>query len=93
MMHRTTCIHAIGHWIAEKRIRYERGDIHNIGEDMGFLDLIQSPEYADKLQYYILTQSSTMEFLFGRYGVKGEQKVITVDDKVRIASIIFCEEM
>ena len=90
---RTTCIHAIGHWIAEKRIRYDRGDIHNIGDDVGFLDVIRSPEYADKSQYYILTQSSTMEFLFGRYGVKGEQKAITVDDKVHVAGIIFCEEM
>ena len=90
---KTGCIHLIGQWIAEKRIRYERGDIHSIGRDVGFMDLIQSPTFAQCDQYYVLTQSEMLEFLFKRYGVKGEEKVATVDDKIRVAGIIFREEM
>ena len=39
------------------------------------------------------TSIMAMEFLFSQYSVKGEQKVVTVDDKVHDAGIIFHEEM
>lgn len=62
-------------------------------EGAGFMDLINSPDYTNHPNYYILTQSTTMEFLFNRYGVKGEEKQMTVDDKVCLAGILFCDDV
>ena len=86
---KTATIHKIGQWIAKKRIRYERADIHNIGIEVGFMDFILSPTYADQMHFFVLTQSATWEYLFHLYGAKGEQKAVTVDDKVRVVGIIF----
>ena len=90
---KTATIHKIGQWIAKKRIRYERADIHNIGIEVGFMDFILSPTYADQMHFFVLTQSTTWEYLFHLYGAKGEQKAVTVDDKVRVVGIIFQEDM
>jgi hypothetical protein len=91
---KSTAVHAIGQWIAKRRIAYCRADVHNIGSDGdGFMRFIDSPNYSESEQYYILTQSTTMEFLFSRYGVKGEEKRMTIDDKVRVAGIIFRDDL
>lgn len=91
---KTSATHAIGYWIADRRIKYNYTDVHSIGmEGAGFMDLINSPDYINRPNYYILTQSTTMEFLFNRYGVKGEEKRMTVDDKVRLAGILFRDDM
>ena len=90
---KTACIHSLGQWIADKRDRYGRGDIHSIGRDVEFMDLIQSPTYAECDQYYILSQTEVLKYLFEKYGAKGEEKVATIDDKVRVAGILFLEDM
>jgi hypothetical protein len=90
---KTATIHKIGQWVAKKRIRYDRADIHNIGNEVGFMDLIQSPEYEDRAHFFVLTQAAMWEYVFSIYGVKGEQKLITVHDKVRVAGIVFLEDM
>jgi hypothetical protein len=90
---KTATIHKIGLWIANKRIRYERADIHNLGSEVGFIEFIQSPTYESHIHFFVLTQTSMWEHLFHLYGVKGEQKAVTVDDKVRVAGIIFREDM
>ncbi len=90
---KTGTIHKIGQWIAKKRIQYERADIHNIGDEVGFVDLIESEEYSHRTHFYFLMQSLAWEYLFHLYGVKGEQKAVTLDDKVRVAGNIFCEDM
>jgi hypothetical protein len=43
---KTSVIHLIGQTIAEKWTWYNRADIHNIGRDIGFMDLIQDTEYV-----------------------------------------------
>ena len=90
---KSTTIHKIGRWIANKRIRYEQADIHNIGGEVGFMDWIESEEYANRTHYYVLAQSQAWEYFFHLYGPKGEQKAVTLDDKVRVAGIIFREDM
>ena len=90
---KSTTIHKIGQWIANKRVRYARADIYNIGDDVGFNDFFQSPQYAHHTHFYILAQSRMWEYVFHLYGQKGEQKAVTVDDKVRVAGIIFREDM
>ena len=89
---KSTTIHKIGQWIANKCVRYARADIYNIG-DVGFNDFFQSPQYAHHTHFYILEQSRMWEYVFHLYGQKGEQKAVTVDDKVRVAGIIFWEDM
>ncbi len=86
---KSTTIHKIGQWIANKRVRYARVDIYNIGDDVGFNDFFQSPQYAHHMHFYILVQSQMWEYVFHLYSQKGEQKAVTVDDKVRVAGIIF----
>jgi hypothetical protein len=44
------------------------------------------------MYFFVLTQSTAWEYLFHLYGAKGEQKAITVDDKVRVAGILFQED-
>ena len=84
---KTATIHKIAQWVSKKQIRYDQADIHNIGNEVGFMDLIQSPEYADRTHFFVLMQSAMWEYVFGIYGVKGEQKVVTVDNKVHVALI------
>ncbi len=62
-------IHKIGQWIASKWICYKQADVYNIGNDVGFMDLIQRPEYGNFDHYFVLTQSSTWGYLFDLYGV------------------------
>jgi hypothetical protein len=90
---KTATIHKIGLWIANKRIRYERADIHNLGSEVGFIEFIQSPTYESHIHFFVLTQTSMWEHLFHLYRVKGKQKAVTVDDKVPVAGIIFREDM
>ena len=91
---KTGAIHVIGQWLADRWIMYNSADIHNIRmEGAGLVRFIHSPDYVGRDQYFILTQSSAMEFLFTRYGVRGEQKQMTIDDKVGGAGILFCEDV
>ena len=60
---KTATIHKIGQWIAKKRIRYDQADIHNIGNEVGFMDLIQSLEYGDRTHFFVLTQSAMWEYV------------------------------
>ena len=48
---------------------------------------------AAQMHFFVRTQSTTWEYLFHLYGAKGEQKVATVDDKVRVVGIIFQEDI
>jgi hypothetical protein len=57
------------------------------------MDLIQDTEYVHCQHFFVLQQATLLDFLYGRYGAKGEQKVVTVDDKVRVAGIIFRDDM
>ena len=62
---KTTAIHSIGHWIAKRRVKYNCANMPSIGnEGAQFMDFINSPDYIDWPHCYILTQSSTIEFLF-----------------------------
>ncbi len=61
---KTGTIHKIGQWIAGKRICYEQADIYNIGNEVGFKDLIPSAEYADHSHFFVLQQSRAWEHLY-----------------------------
>ena len=82
------------HYISKEVIASHRtcvhSDTHSIGVDAGLLDLINSSENADSQRFYYLSQQKLLEILFAKYGVEGEKKNVNTDDKIRIASIIFC---
>jgi hypothetical protein len=46
-------------------------------------------EYKEKNQFYLLLQQRLLEALFEKYGVKGEKKDVTTDDKVHVTGILF----
>jgi hypothetical protein len=55
------------------------------------MDLIDSREYAGRQQFYILSQQKLLELLFEKYGVEGEKKEATTDNKIQVAGIVFSE--
>ncbi len=63
--------------------------MHSIGVDGGLIKMINSAEYAGQQHFYILSQQKLLELLFEKYGVEGETKVATTDDKIRVAGIVF----
>ncbi len=67
-------------------------EAHSHGIDApGLVDLINTTEYADIEQFYYLSQQKLFEILFEKYGVEGEKKNVTTDDKIRLACILFCQ--
>jgi hypothetical protein len=85
-------IHIIGKMIAHQQFSCTRGDVHSIGVDGGLMDLINSVlEYAGRQRFYILSQQKLLELLLEKYGVEGETKEATTDDKIQVASIVFSE--
>jgi hypothetical protein len=55
------------------------------------MDLINGIEYAGRQQFYILSQQKLLELLFEKYGVEGEMKKATMDNKIQVAGIVFSE--
>jgi hypothetical protein len=55
------------------------------------IELINSVEYAGRQHFYILLQQKLLELLFEKYGVEGETKEATTDDKIQVAGIVFSE--
>jgi hypothetical protein len=55
------------------------------------MDLIDSVEYAGRQQIFILLQQKLLELLFEKYGVEGEMKEATTDNKIQVAGIVFSE--
>jgi hypothetical protein len=85
-------IHIIGKLIANQKLSCAHVNVHSIGVDGGLMDLINSVEYAGRQQFYILSQQTKMlELLFEKYGVEGETKEATTDDKIQVAGIVFSE--
>ena len=58
-------------------------DAHSIGVDtIGLTDLIECDEYSECEQCYVLLQQKLLELLFEKYGVEGEKKDVTTDDRI-----------
>ena len=57
------------------------------------MELFKSQEYTDQTHIFVLTQTLVWEYVVHLYGLKGEQKVVTLIDKALVAGIIFCEDM
>lgn len=89
----SAAIHLIGRKIAEMRKCYARGDLHNMGRDIGFNDLMEKSVYDIREKFYILSQQQLVEYLFiEKYGPERENKRVTTDDKVRVAGILFMDD-
>jgi hypothetical protein len=82
-------IHIIGKLIADCQFSCTRGDVHSIEVDGGSIKMIDSAEYAGRQHFCILSQQKLLELLFEKYGVEGETKEATTDDKIRVAGIVF----
>ncbi len=87
----TNTIHIIDKLNANPQFSCARGDVHSIGVDGGLIKLINSIEDAGRQQFYILSQQKLLELLFEKYGVEGEMKEATTDDKIQVAGIVFGE--
>jgi hypothetical protein len=75
-------IYIIGKLIANCQFSCTRGDVHSIGVDGGLIKLIDSVDYAGRQQFYILLQQKMLELISEKYGVEGEMKEATTDDKI-----------
>ncbi len=84
-------IHIIGKLIANRQFSCARGDVHSIGVDGDLIELINSVEYPGRQQFYILLQQKLLELLFEKYGVEGETKEATMDNRIQVASTFFSE--
>ena len=83
-------IHTIGKTIALRRVSCARADIHGMGTGAAsYEEQINKDEYKEKNRFYLLSQQRLLESLFEKYGVEGEKKDVTTDDKVRVAGILF----
>ncbi len=65
--------------------------MHSIGVDGGLIEMINSAEYAGRQHFYILLLQKLLELLFEKYGVEGETKEATTDNKIRVVGIVFDE--
>ena len=82
----------MGRHILETRKAYARADIHNLGRDVAFIDLIQSSTYSHRDTFYILSQQSLLEHIFvEKFGPLQDTKKVTTDDKVRVAGVAFMD--
>ncbi len=84
-------INIIGKLIANCQFSCAGGDVHSIGVDGGLIKMIDSAEYAGRQHFYILLQQKLLELLFEEYGVEGETKEATTDNKIQVAGIVFGE--
>lgn len=88
----STAIHEIGTKIAKTRKNFSRADLHNVGRDVGFMDLIQSSQYEKRQSFWIYQQQQLLEYLFNhKYGPEEETKKVTNDDKLRVGGILFMD--
>ena len=88
----SSVIHPLGRRILQTRKAYARADIHNLGRDVAFIDLIQSSAYSHRDTFYILSQQPLLEYIFlEKFGPPQDTKKVTTDDKVRVAGIAFME--
>ncbi len=65
--------------------------MHSIGVDGGLIEMINGAEYAGRQHFYILLQQELLELMFEKYGVEGETREATTDNKIRVAGIVFDE--
>jgi hypothetical protein len=82
-------IHIIGKVIASHRMSCTRAEAHGVGVDTGLMDHLESSEYVNTQRFYFLSQKKLFELVFEKYGVEGEKKNVTSDDKIRVAGILF----
>jgi hypothetical protein len=86
---KTSNIHIIGRFIVSRRSSTNRADMHRHSNE----DVIQyanMPEFAEKQYVFVLSQREVLEFCHQKYGISMSLlKTPTVDDKVRVAGIVF----
>ena len=92
---KTGTIHSIGKLIANRRILKSRADLHSLpaGEEGDTVQCTHMPEYAGQNQFYFLSQREVLLFCHQKFGNSRLEmtKNFTLDDKVRVAGICFCE--
>ena len=89
---RTANIHIIGRFILSRRSSTTRADMHSHSSPL-FINFANMPEFADKQSIFVLSQREVLEFCHQKYGMSiTVLKTPTVDDKVRVAGIIFNNE-
>jgi hypothetical protein len=88
----SSIVHALGRHFASERKKYARADLHSIGRDVGFSDLIQSDAYEQRECFYIYSQQHMLEHVFDKYGPEKENKKVTTDDIVRVICILFMHD-
>ena len=86
---KTRTAHQIGGTIAAKHVSLNRSELHS-GTNQGFGDLIESDKYSQRSSFYILSPTTAIEIMLGRYGADIAKKIHT-DDKVRIAGILIMD--
>ncbi len=87
-------VHKIGKWIAENRIRVQRGDIHTHQDDE-LKALLEDDKYKDKQVLYYLPQREIIQHFFGIWGKKFDDVFKpTTDDILRLFGIMLtCEDV
>ena len=85
---KTANIHLIAKFIIKRRSVCTRADMHSRPQMDG--QYANMPEFAGRLLLYFLSQREVLEYCHQKYGVSMKvMKTPTVDDKVRVAGIMF----
>lgn len=61
--------------MAAQHIYFQRADLHP-GTNQGFSDLIDLPDYANAIRFYIISQSTIFEVMFQRYSGNAQKKIL-----------------
>lgn len=88
---KTANIHNIAKFIISRRSLCNRSDMHN--RPVPDLRYANTTEFASRQSLFFLSQREVLEFCHQRYGVSMRvMKTPTLDDKVRVAGIMFNSE-